>query len=268
MFSICSATLTFPRPPRFDRNRGHRSKWRMPTRPSLVRAPNRSGRPWRLGAADTISAGLPFQQGRHDPQRGVPEAAAAGSWPRPMVPAAKRPALQASSDHRHRLGMNPTDPGIRLASQDREHDLALPYLRTLLQLLVHRSAKLTKPSPTSAAAAYRDSAPCAADILPPLRPHRRNSEGRRDPPVWRQRRLEGCRASAARQHLPVPRRAPRRGRLLAGVRMNTIRMSNPSEARPRAIQSAGDNKDGGLRLSLTIECRFPRRGRLADSTEE
>ena len=43
---------------------------------------------------------------------------------------------------------------------------------------------------------------------------------------------------------------------------DAVRTSNPSDARPRATQSAGDNEDGDLRLSPTIKSRFPRRGRL------
>src|SRR4051812_30542653 len=68
-----------------------------------------------------------------------------------------------------------------------------------------------------AATSFQNSAPPAADLLPPLRTDRGNPDRRCSPIVWRQRGLEGRGAAAARQHLPAAYRKARRRRVLAGI---------------------------------------------------
>ena len=54
----------------------------------------------------------------------------------------------------------------------------------------------------------RDTATSAAGLLPSLRPHRRDPDGRRRPPIRRRDQVEDRRAAAARQHLSAANRPP------------------------------------------------------------
>ena len=111
------------------------------------------------------------------------------------------------------------------------------------------------------AAAFRNSPACSAGLLLPLRPDRRNPEGRCRPPV---RPTRSGRTSGSGCSTTPASSAPAAMKKTAAGRCSNdaVRTSNPSDARPRATQSAGDNEDGDLRLSPTIQSRFPRRGRL------
>ena len=90
-----------------------------------------------------------------------------------------------------------------------------------------RPSRRCDRSPAAAATSFRDSAPRAAHLLPPLRADRRNPDRRCSPIVWRQRGLEGRRAASARQHLPAAHRKTRRRRVLAGVRDAVARSGSP-----------------------------------------
>ena len=69
------------------------------------------------------------------------------------------------------------------------------------------------------AAAVRNSAAYSTGLLQPLRPHGGNPEGRRNPVGRRPGSLEGSGPEAVGQHLRTAHRPPRRGRLLALVRV-------------------------------------------------
>jgi hypothetical protein len=66
--------------------------------------------------------------------------------------------------------------------------------------------------------AIGDPRPCAAHLLPPLRADYGNPDRRCGQTLWRQRNLEGCRATAARRYVPATHRKTRRRRVLAWVR--------------------------------------------------
>src|ERR1700761_5033098 len=68
--------------------------------------------------------------------------------------------------------------------------------------------------PNPAEAALRDARPCIARLLPQVRAHRRDPEGRRGPAVRCGRDLEDLRAAAPGRHMPDPDWPPRRRRLL------------------------------------------------------
>ena len=69
------------------------------------------------------------------------------------------------------------------------------------------------------AAAVRNSPAYSEGVLLPLRPDRRNPEGRRRSALRTDGGLEGCRTAPAGRHLPGPDRSSRRRRLLALVRV-------------------------------------------------
>ena len=101
------------------------------------------------------------------------------------------------------------------------------------------------------AAAVRNSPARSEGVVLPLRPHRRDPEGRCRPPL-RARRRSGRTSVSGCWTTPASSEPAAMKRTAAGRCSNECGRTQPIR-RPRATQSAGDIEDGDLRLSPTIQ---------------